>query len=436
MERLEIGYLGIAAVLGLIALRIPVGIVLILVSFCGIWAAANLNAAWGLVRAVPFQFIANWSFSAVPMFLLMGFIASHAGLTRGLFAAMRILLGRVPGGLACAAIGATAVFSAASGSSVATAAAMSRIAVPEMLKAKYDKGLATGVVAASGTLGALIPPSILMILYGIFTQQSISAMFMAAVIPGILSAFIYAAYVIVRVMISPRLAPISETRPAPGELAAALKEIWPLPILILGVLGGIFAGVMTPTEAGAVGAALAAVLAATRGELSLSLMRSALRDAASGTSVVFLVAMGASMFTSFMGLTGLPRVIANTMLSVGSDPLTLIIMIAIIYIALGMFIDSIGLMLLTLPILLPLLSAADINMIWFGIIVIKLLEIGLVTPPVGLNVYVINSALRGAVPLTTIFRGSFGFIIMDILIIAILFTFPALALWLPSVMAR
>jgi len=436
MDRLEIGFLGVGAVLGLIALRLPIGIVLILVSFCGIWAATNLNAAWGLVRAVPFQFIANWSFSAVPMFLLMGYVASHAGLTRGLFQAMRILLRRVPGGLACSAVGATALFASASGSSVATAAAMSRIAIPEMIRAGYDRALATGSVAGSGTLGALIPPSILMILYGIFTQQSIGALFMAGFIPGILSALIYMGMIVLRVKFNPSLAPAVDKEPEPGELKAALFEVWPLPLLIMGVLGGIFTGVMTPTEAGAVGAGMAVVIAMFRRTLSFHMMRDALRDAASGTSVLFIIAMGASMFTSFMGLTGLPRVISDAMLSVGSDPLTLIIMIAIIYIVLGMFIDSIGLMLLTLPILLPLLSAADVNMIWFGIIVIKLLEIGLVTPPVGLNVYVIHSALRGAVPLTTVFRGAMWFVVMDILIIALLIAFPAIVLWLPSMMAK
>lgn len=434
MDRLEIGFVGLAAVLGLIALRLPIGIVLVLVSFCGIWAATNLTAAWGLVRAVPFQFIANWNFSAVPMFLLMGFIASHAGLTNGLFRAMRIMLRRVPGGLACSTVGASALFAAASGSSVATAAAMSRIAVPEMIRAGYDKALATGSVAAAGTLGSLIPPSILMILFGIFTQQSIGALFMAGFLPGVLSAAIYMAMIIVRAKLNPALAPTSPVPAAPGELAAALREIWPLPLLILGVLGGIFTGIMTPTEAGAVGAGLAVLIALFRRSLTVSAVRSALRDAASGTSVIFIIAMGASMFTSFMGLTGLPRVIADAMLTVGSDPLTLILMIALIYILLGMFIDSIGLMLLTLPILMPLLAAADVNMIWFGIIIIKLLEIGLITPPVGLNVYVINSALRGAVPLTTVFRGALWFMAMDVLTIGLLIAFPAIVLWLPGLM--
>lgn len=434
MDRLEIGFTGLVAVLALIALRLPIGLVLALVSFMGIWACTNLTAAWGLVKAVPYQFIATWSFSAVPMFLLMGYIASHAGLTNGLFRAMRVMLARVPGGLACSTVGACALFAAASGSSVATSAAMSRIAVPEMIRAGYDKALATGCVAASGTLGSLIPPSILMVLYGVFTQQSVGQLFMAGFLPGLLSAVIYAAMIIARVKMKPSLAPDTQERIDHGEFREALREIWPLPLLILGVLGGIFLGIMTPTEAGAVGAFIAILIAAVRRRLGLNMMRGALKDAAAGTSVIFIIAMGASMFTSFMGLSGVPKVVAESMLSVGEDPVTLILMIAVIYILMGMFIDSIGLMLLTLPILMPLLAAADINMIWFGIIVIKLLEIGLITPPVGLNVYVINSALRGKVALPTIFRGALWFMAMDVVTIAILVAFPAIVLWLPSLM--
>ena len=434
MDRLEIGFSGLAIVLALIGLRMPIGLVLAVVSFGGIWACTNLTAAWGLVRAVPYQFIATWSFSAVPMFLLMGYIASHAGLTNGLFRAMRVMLARLPGGLACSTVGACALFAAASGSSVATSAAMSRIAVPEMIRAGYDKALATGCVAASGTLGSLIPPSILMVLYGVFTQQSVGQLFMAGFLPGVLSAVIYMGMIVARVKFSPSLAPERPEAIDKGELKAALKEIWPLPLLILGVLGGIFLGIMTPTEAGAVGAFLALLIAAARGRLGVTMMRGALKDAAAGTSVIFIIAMGASMFTSFMGLSGVPRAVSETMLSIGDDPITLILMIAVIYILMGMFIDSIGLMLLTLPILMPLLAAADVNMIWFGIIVIKLLEIGLITPPVGLNVYVINSALRGQVPLPTIFRGALWFMAMDVLPIVILVAFPAITLWLPSLM--
>lgn len=434
MSMLEIGFASVGAVLFLIALRVPIGIVLLSVSFGGIWAAIDFNVAWGIARAIPFDFIANWSFSAVPMFLLMGYIASNGGLTDGLFKALKILLRWMPGGLACSGVGACALFSAASGSSVATAAAMSRIAVPEMLKQGYDKALATGAIASAGTLGSLIPPSILMIVYAIFANVSVGKLFMAGFLPGLLSAVMYMLMIMIRVKLKPELAPRDSIKPQPGETWAAMREVWPLPALILGVLGGIFAGIMTPTEAGAVGATLAMILAAIRRNLSWSVVKIAVRDAAIGTSTVFVIAVGATMFTSFMGLTGLPRVVSSAMLSVGDDPITLIVMIGIIYIVLGMFIESIGIMLLTLPIVFPMLEAANVDMIWFGIIVIKLLEIGMITPPVGLNCYVISSSLRGIVSLTTIFRGALWFIATDLVTLSLIIAFPMIALWLPSIM--
>ena len=434
MSMLEIGFSSVGVVLALIAMRAPIGIVLLVVSFCGVWVALGFKVAWGIARAIPFDFIANWSFSAVPMFLLMGFIASNGGLTDGLFKALKIILRKVPGGLACSGVGACALFAAASGSSVATAAAMSKISVPEMLKQGYDKALATGTIASAGTLGSLIPPSILMIVYAIFANVSVGKLFMAGFIPGILSAAAYMAMIMLRVKANPKLAPREDITVEPGETLAALKQVWPLPTLILGVLGGIFAGVMTPTEAGAVGASLAMLLAALRRRLNWGVIRIAVRDAAIGTSTVFVIAVGATMFTSFMGLTGVPRAVSTFMLSFGDDPITLIIMIAIVYILLGMFVESIGIMLLTLPIFMPMLQAANVDMIWFGIIVIKLLEIGMITPPVGLNCYVINTALRGLVPLSTVFRGALWFIGMDIITLSLLIAFPALVLWLPSVM--
>lgn len=434
MERFDIGLIGIASVLVLILTRMPVGIVLALVSFAGIWAVTNLNAALGMLRAVPYQFVANWSFSAVPMFLLMGYIASNAGLTKGLFRTMRIMLHRVPGGLACSAVGASALFAAASGSSVATSAGMGKIAVPEMQRAGYDKGLATGCVAAAGTLGSLIPPSVVMVIYGVFTQQSISKLFMAGFIPGLLTALVYMAMIITRVKLRPSLAPRSAEQHSRSELVEAIKEVWPLPMLIAGVIGGIYLGVMTPTEAGAVGAALAVVIALARGSFSLAMLRTALRETAIGTSSLFVIAMGASMFTTFMGLAGLPNEFANIMMSISSDPLVLLLIISLIYIVLGCFMDSIGVMLITLPILLPLLEGANIDLIWFGIIVVKLLEIGMITPPLGLNVFVIHSAMNGTVPLTTVFRGVMWFIAMEIVVLALLIAFPEISLWLPGQM--
>lgn len=434
MDSLQIGFASCGIVLVLLAFRLPIGITLLLVSFGGVWTALDFGVAWGIAKAIPFDFIANWSFSAVPMFLLMGYVASNGGLTSGLFDALKILLRRVPGGLACAGVGACALFSAASGSSVATSAAMSRISVPEMLKQGYDKALATGTIASAGTLGSLIPPSILMIVYAIFANVSVGKLFMAGFLPGALSAAMYMLMIMTRSKLNPRLAPPIEYNPTRAEKIAAFKEVWPLPTLILGVLGGIFAGVMTPTEAGAVGASLAILLAALRRSLNWQVLRSAVRDAAIGTSTVFIIAVGATMFTSLMGLTGVPRAVSTAMLSVGSDPVTLVIMIAVIYVLLGMFIEGIGIMLLTLPIVYPLLQAANVDMLWFGIIVIKLLEIGMITPPVGLNCYVISSALRGVVPLATVFRGALWFILTDLVTLSLLIMFPAIALWLPNLL--
>ena len=436
MDRVDIGLVSIAVTLLLIAIRMPIGIALAGVSFVGIGILTTPKAAWGIVSAIPYNFIATWEFSAVPMFLLMGYIAARTGVTAGLFQGMRIMLARVPGSLASASVAASALFAAASGSSVATSAALSRIAVPEMLKAGYEKGLATGTVAVAGTLGSLIPPSILMVIYGVFTGTPIGELFMAGFIPGILSAIAFIAMITIRVSLKPSLAPRTEVVFTAEEKRAALWDVWPLPTLIIGVLGGIFAGVFTPTEAGAVGALLAILVAAMRRSLSLSMLPEAIIDAAVATSVMFIIAMGAAMFTRLMGLSQVPAFIADQVLTLSDNKYVVILIIALIYLFLGMFIDSIGIILLTLPILMPLLKELDINMVWFGIITIKLLEIGLVTPPVGLNVYVIKTSLGNLVDLPTIFRGCTWFIVTDLVMLVILVAFPILSLFLPSLMIR
>ena len=436
MDRFEIGLVGIASALTLIMLKVPVGVVLAIVSFGGIWAVLNINAALGMLSAIPYRFVANWSFSAVPMFLLMGYIASHAGLTSGLFRFARLLLHKVPGALACSTVGASALFAAASGSSVATAAAMSKIAIPEMRKLKYDDALSAGCVSAAGTLGSMIPPSVLLIIYGVFTQQPIGKLFIAGILPGVLTAVVYMIGIVIRVKLKPELAPNSTTPRKPGELLGSLVEVWPLPILILGVIGGIFTGIMTSTEAGAVGASLAILIAVTRGTFNVRMLFSAVRDTALGTSSIFIIAMGASMFTTFMGLAGLPSQLASWVSMIDLSALTLILLVTLIYLVLGCFIESMGVMLLTLPFLIPLAEETGIDMIWFGILIVKLLEIGLITPPFGLNNYIIHSSMRGAIPLVTIFRGVSWFVVFELLVLAMLIAFPAIALWLPSLMQR
>lgn len=434
MDMVTIGYIALALSLVLIGARVPIGVALGLVSFIGIAVVVNWTAAWGIVTAVPFHFVGDWNLTAVPMFLLMGYVASSTGITEGLFRAMRLFLSRLPGGLAVASVGACAMFSAASGSSVAVAAAMARIATPEMLRYRYEIGLATGVIASAGTLGSLIPPSILMVIYGYFAEVSIGKLFIAGVLPGILSAVIFSTMIIVRVKLDPQLAPPVDDHPSWAERIQSLGDVWPLPVLVLGVLLGIFIGVFTPTEGGAVGAALAVVIAAVRRTLSWQAFRVAVAQTLSGTASIFMVVIGTVLLTRFMALSGVPDHLASTLMSFGASDMVILVMVAVLYLILGCFLDSIGLMLLTLPIVLPLVRGAGMDLIWFGIIVVKLLEIGLVTPPVGLNVYVIKGALGNAVTLSQVFRGVMWFVASDLVTLSIIVAVPWLSLVLPSMM--
>ena len=434
MSNVAIGFLGLGAGLLLIALRIQIGVAVGIVSFIGIAVILNMKAAWGMLTAVPFNFVGDWNLTAIPMFLLMGYVASSAGLTQGLFQAMRIFLSRMPGGLAIASVGACALMSAASGSSVATASSMARIATPEMLRYRYDPGLATGVVATAGTLGSLIPPSILMVLYGYYAEISIAKLFIAGVIPGLLSAVMLSVMIVARVTVKPSLAPRVEERFTNQEKLDAIKEIWPLPVLVFGVLIGIFVGLFTPTEAGAVGAFLALVLALLRGRLTLPVLRDAVVSTLSSTAGIFMVVIGTVLLTRFMALSGVPNFIANELLTLGSSELMIILMVVVLYLLLGMFLDSIGILLLTLPIILPVARDAGIELIWFGVILIKLLEIGLITPPVGLNVYVMKGALGSLVKLQQIFAGVTWFVVAEMITLALIVAFPLLSLWLPALM--
>ncbi len=434
MERIEIGFLGIAILLGLIGVRVPIGAAMGSTAFVGIWAMMGWKPAVGIVKAVPFTLIGDWNLSAIPMFLLMGFIAVEAGLTKGLFGAARVLLTWLPGGLASSTVVASALFASASGSSVATAAAFARIASPEMLRAGYDKGLATGCVAAAGTLGALIPPSVLMIVFGIILNTPINALFIAGIIPGLLTAAMFIALITVRAVLDPTLAPAVKVKVTPEEKRALIADAWPLPVLIVGVMGGIFAGIVTATEAGAAGAFLALVLAVLRGRMSLPILRKSLVETAAATAEIFVVMLGAALFSRFIGLATIPNWIIGAF--DGFETWQVLLFICVLYIVMGAFLESISIMLLTLPILGPLLVAHDVNLIWFGIIVVKLLEIGLVTPPMGMNVFVIKSALGNQIRLGEIFRGATWFIVIDMVTLAILLLFPIITLWLPGLMQR
>jgi tripartite ATP-independent transporter DctM subunit len=311
--------------------------------------------------------------------------------------------------------------------------AMGRITIPEMLKHRYDPGLATGVVACSGTLGILIPPSILMVLYGVFAEVSVGALFIAGILPGLMTAAIYSVMIIARCAIWPNIAPPLDEIHSWREKFKALANVWPLPLLVLFVIGSIYGGVATPTEAGAVGAFMAIVIALAQRRLTLALFREALREAIFSTASIFFVAIGAILLTRFMAFSGVPVFLGNVMQDMAISGLWLVIGTSIIYLILGMFLDPLGMMLLTLPVLLPMFKAFDLDLIWFGILVVKFIEIGLITPPVGLNVYGVKVMVPD-IPLEKIFIGALWFLGCEVVIVILLIAFPQISLWLPSLM--
>lgn len=434
MDSLTLGFAGVGVVLVLMAARVPIAVALGAVSIVGIALLRGPGAALGALGTLPFDFAANWSLSAVPMFLLMGAACYHTGLTGNLYEAARLWLNRLPGGLAIASNIAAAAFAAASGSSLATAAAMGRIAIPEMLRHGYDKGLATATVAAAGTLGALIPPSILFVIYGWFTEQSIGKLLIAGIVPGLLTAAVYALMIVVRCRARPSIAPRIAIEVASREKWRATREVWPLPVLILGVIGSIYGGIATPTEAGAVGALLAIVIAVAQGRLTVRGLLDSIGEATRTTAVIFFIAVGAVLLTRFLAMAGVPRFLAAEVGALALDPLHLVLALSLAYVILGTFLDPIGLMLITLPVFLPMFEALNVDLIWIGVIVVKLLEIGLLTPPVGLNVYVVKGVVGDAVPLGTIFRGLIWFLACEVAIMALIIAFPSISLYLPSLM--
>ncbi|MEZ5765572.1 MAG: TRAP transporter large permease [Xanthobacteraceae bacterium] len=432
MSNLAVAATVIVVALFLMAIRVPIGIALGSVSLIGLMWVRGVESALGVFGDLPFEFGANWSLSAVPMFVLMGAVAFHTGLTSSLFSCARLWLSRLPGGLAVATNFASAGFAAASGSSLATAAAMGRLAIPEMLKMNYDKALATGVVAAAGTLGSLIPPSILFVIYGWFTETSIGALLLAGVFPGLLTAFVYAAMIIGRCLVWPELAPPVEDNPTLSEKIRSLKEVWPIPLLVLGVIGGIYSGFTTATEAAALGAIFAIIIGILRRTMSLSVMKTSLIETLESTASIFFVAIGALMLTRLLAFCGLPAFMASAVSAWSLDPLMLVLGVSIVYLILGCFLDPLGLLLLTLPVFHPMFVALKVDMIWVGVIIVKYIEIGLLTPPVGLNVYVVKGVVGDTVPITTIFKGVGWFIAAEVIIMSILISFPEISTWLPS----
>ena len=430
----ETGFAGAAVLLVLLILRVPVALALITVSFGGIALLIGIGPALGVVANTPYSFTASWTLSAVPMFLLMGFVSYHAQLTTGLFDAAKTLLRRLPGALAIASVFACSGFAAVCGSSLATAASMGRIAIPEMIRAGYAPSIATGAIAAGGTIGALIPPSILMIVYGVFAETSITRVFLGGISIGIITAISYSIVILLLAWLRPDVVP---RRPITEETLTArqaLGRTWPVLLLILIVFGGLFSGFFTATEAGAVGAIGAILCAAMVGKLNTEVMRRALLETLMTSASLFIIGIGAAMFTRFLGITGLSGFIAGQVSGAELGYWHLMLIIVLVYIVLGMFMEPFGAMLITLPVFLPILSAEQISLVWFGVLVVKLLEIGMITPPVGLNVFVIRNVAQKYATVVQIYRGVTPFLLADIVVVVLVLAWPGLVLMLPNLM--
>lgn len=430
------GFLGLAgfvAALGLIALGMPVAIAMGIIGVLGYWWLNGWAGTAYILGSSPFESIFPYSFSVIPLFVMMGVFASHAGLSRSLFNAINSFVGHRRGGLAVTTVGACAFFGAICGSSLATVATIGRVALPEMKRAGYDDSLATATVAAGGTLGVLIPPSVLLVIYGLLTQSSIGQLFIAALIPGILGAVLYALAIVVRVRQRPDLAP-SSPRTGWADRIRYLGQIWPVVVLFVTVIGGIYVGLFTPTEAAAVGAVGAFLLALSSGKLSARALRESVAETAALTGMIFFILIGAALFNFFLENTGLPQFLISQIEASGLSPLAVMVLILVFYLILGCFMDSMSMILLTVPLLAPVALQLDYSLIWFGIVVVTVAEIGLITPPIGMNLFVVQAATRG-VSSGTVVRGILPFIVADLLRLVLLLAFPVLVLWLPGAMS-
>lgn len=434
MESHYVGLLGFVVLLALIGLRVPIAFALTLVGFGGLLILSGTDATFALLASQMYSSVANNTLTAIPLFLLMGYFAFHAGLTRACFDTARLWMARLPGGLAIATVAGCALFGACAGSGVAAAGAMGRVSIPEMLRYGYDRKLACGSVAAAATLAVLIPPSIVMVVYAILTEVSIGRLLLAGYIPGILSALILMAMIVVRCSLDPSLAPQVTIKITWSDRFKSLKNIWGITLLIALVLGGIYTGFVTATEAAAIGALGAFVLMITARQLNRATFRDSMLETGRTTGMIFLLLVGASIFTGFMAISGVPQILAELIIDGKYSMWTVLAIICVVYLFLGMFLDSISMMLLTLPVLLPVLKALDIDMIWFGIIVVKLVEIGCITPPFGITVYVVKGVVGNTVSLEDVFRGIWWFLAMEIFTLLVLIAFPVISTILPDMM--
>ncbi len=431
MDEVTIGFIGTGLLVVLVLAGVRVVYATAAVGLLGVVAMIGWPAGATNVGMIPHAKGSVYALSVIPMFILIGFLAFHAGMTQALFDAARKWFGWVPGGLAVATVMATAGFAAVSGASTATAAVFSRVAIPEMLKYGYDPRLAAGVVAAGGTLASLIPPSAILVIYAIIVEESVGRLLVAGFIPGIVSALIYAAIIIIRAKLNPDLG-----RPLTGftwgDRFRSVPGTLPIMLVIAVIFSSMYAGWATPTEAGAVGSFVVFVIALMNG-MRWKTLREALLETAKLTVMIFSLIWGVLIFVRFLGFAGLPEMFADFVVNLPLPPIVIMILILLFYVILGMFMDAIGMLLLTLPVVYPAVIALGYDPIWFGIIVVKMCEVCLITPPIGLNCYVV-AGVRPDIPLSAVFKGIGPFFICDIITLGVFLAFPEIITWLPDQM--
>jgi C4-dicarboxylate transporter DctM subunit len=438
MSGVETGLIALAAMLVMLAVRVPIAVAMLLAGMGGYTVLAGWDPLINHLKSAAYGRYSNYDLSVVPMFLLMGNLASRGGLSASLFGATRAFIGHLRGGIAMAAVGACAAFGAICGSSLATAATMGQVALPELRKANYDPALSAGALAAGGTLGILIPPSIVLAIYAILTEQNIAKLFTAAFVPGLLATAGYMAVIAVVVRLKPEAGPAGP-RSSWSERVRALWDVWPIVVIFVVMLGGMYGGVFSATEGAAIGTGATLILAVIKG-LRWAGLRDSLLGTARATGMIFLILLGADILNAFLALSQLPGELATWVQATGWPPLVILTAVIVLYVVLGCFMDSLSMILLTVPIFFPMIMGLDFwgleagdKAIWFGILALMVVEIGLITPPVGMNVYII-SAMSRDISMGTAFRGVVPFLVSDAVRVVLLVLFPSLSLWLVHLM--
>lgn len=433
MDPVLVGVIGTILVFVLLFMGMPISFSMMLVGFLGISVLASVGAALPVIARTTYGVAAFYPYMVMPLFVLMGGFASHTGMTEELYNTFDKWFRKLPGGLGVTTIAACAGFAAVSGSSVATAAAMGKIALPQMRRFEYDQSLATGCIAAGGTLGFLIPPSIGFVVYGILTEQSIGALLVAGMVPGLILAFAYIMIVVIRVKINPDLAPGNPEPVSLREKIRAFTGIWePLGIFLL-VMGGIYRGFFTPTEAGAIGATALFVVALIKRKLNWKNLTGALLEAARLAAMVQFLVIGAVIFSYFLALSTIPMKVASWVGGLETSPYMIHAIIILLYLFLGCFMDVLSMLVLTMPVIFPVIVELGFNPIWFGVIAVLVMEAGLITPPVGLNIFTV-AGVAPDIPIEKIFRGTAPFLISIIFMVILITIFPQIALFLPTMM--